>query len=153
MSIIIDPAGPDDIEALVALYKELDRAEPGLDLETGRQRLAALAAITGSAVLVGREAGAVVATVTLIVIPNLTKGGRPYGLIENVVTAETARGRGFGTALLHAATERAWAAGCYKVMLMTGSSDPATLAFYTRAGFEQSKTGFQIRRIEKRREA
>ncbi len=29
---------------------------------------------------------------------------------------------------------------------MTGRNDPGTLDFYRRAGFEQSKTGFQIRR-------
>lgn len=40
----------------------------------------------------------------------------------------------------------AWEAGCYKVMLMTGSKRPETLRFYADAGFEQSKTGFQIRR-------
>ncbi len=152
MSLRIDIARAEDVPDLVALYKELDPAEPGLDIETGAARLAALSAIAGSAVLVGREADAAVSTVTLIVIPNLTKGGQPYALIENVVTAARARGRGHGTTLLKAATERAWAAGCYKVMLMTGSSNPATLAFYSRAGFEQSKTGFQIRRIDKRRE-
>jgi hypothetical protein len=32
-------------------------------------------------------------------------------------------------------------------MLLTGSKDPGTLAFYREAGFEQNKTGFQIRRI------
>jgi hypothetical protein len=32
------------------------------------------------------------------------------------------------------------------VMLMTGRNDPGTLDFYQRAGFQQSKTGFQIRR-------
>jgi hypothetical protein len=36
---------------------------------------------------------------------------------------------------------------CYKVMLLTGSNDPATPRFYEDAGFEQSKTGFQARRI------
>jgi hypothetical protein len=30
-------------------------------------------------------------------------------------------------------------------MLLTGSKNPATLSFYEGAGFEQSKTGFQIR--------
>lgn len=29
---------------------------------------------------------------------------------------------------------------------MTGSKDPAVLRFYEKAGFEQSKTGFQMRR-------
>jgi hypothetical protein len=35
-------------------------------------------------------------------------------------------------------------------MLLTGSKDPATLRFYEEAGFEQSKTGFQARRIPAR---
>jgi hypothetical protein len=37
-------------------------------------------------------------------------------------------------------------------MLLTGSENPATHAFYRAAGFEQSKTGFQVRRLAKRPE-
>ncbi len=85
-----------------------------------------------------------------MVIPNLTRGGTPYALIENMVTHADWRKRGFGSAILKAATERAWEEGCYKVMLMTGSKNPATLAFYAAAGFEQTKTGFQIRRHPQR---
>lgn len=148
--IPIGIALPADIDALVALYKELDPAEPGTDAVHGADLLRSLAAYPGSCVLVGRLDGEAVATCTLIVIPNLTKGGTPYGLIENVVAARAFRGRGFGTALLKAAVDRAWEAGCYKVMLMTGSKTPATLRFYEQAGFEQSKTGFQVRRLAKR---
>jgi predicted GNAT family acetyltransferase len=86
-----------------------------------------------------------VASCTLVVIPNLTRGGRPYALIENVVTRADQRNYGFGSAILKAATERAWDQNCYKVMLMTGSKNPATLNFYKSAGFEQTKTGFQMR--------
>ncbi|WP_235909151.1 MULTISPECIES: hypothetical protein [Brucella/Ochrobactrum group] len=32
-------------------------------------------------------------------------------------------------------------AGCYKVMLLTGSKQPATLKFYHDVGFEQNKAG------------
>jgi hypothetical protein len=39
------------------------------------------------------------------------------------------------------------------VMLMTGSKRPSTLAFYASAGFEQSKTGFQVRHLAPRAEA
>jgi hypothetical protein len=35
----------------------------------------------------------------------------------------------------------------YKVMLMTGSKRPSALAFHASAGFEQNKTGFQVRRL------
>ncbi|KMO13357.1 acetyltransferase [Methylobacterium platani JCM 14648] len=100
----------------------------------------------GSAVLVGAIGDALVTTCTLVVIPNLTRGAKAYALIENVVTHADHRGAGFGRAVLRAAVERAWDAGCYKVMLMTGSTKPSTLAFYEAAGFEQSKTGFQVRR-------
>lgn len=99
----------------------------------------------GSALLVGLLDGVPVATCTLIVIPNLTRQAMPYALIENVATDRRHRRQGFGTAILHEASHRAFAAGCYKVMLMTGSKDPAVLRFYEKAGFEQSKTGFQMR--------
>ena len=100
----------------------------------------------GSVVLVGTIGDALVTTCTLVVIPNLTRGGKSYALIENVVTHIDYRGMGFGRTVLGAAVERAWEVGCYKIMLMTGSKKPSTLAFYEAAGFEQSKTGFQVRR-------
>jgi len=37
-------------------------------------------------------------------------------------------------------------------MLMTGSKKASTIAFYEAAGFEQIKTGFQIRRLPVRAE-
>jgi hypothetical protein len=43
------------------------------------------------------------------------------------------------------AVGHAWDKGCFKVMLLTGSQDPATLKFYEGCGFVQNKTGFQIR--------
>ena len=44
---------------------------------------------------------------------------------------------------LEAACGIARSAGCYKVMLLTGSKQDATLRFYERAGFNQNdKTAF-----------
>ena len=104
-------------------------------------------AYTGSAIFFGEVDGLLVVSCTLVVVPNLTRGASPYGLIENVVTHGDHRQRGFGRKILDAASEAAWAAGCYKVMLLTGAIKVETLNFYRRAGFEQSKTGFQKRRI------
>jgi len=88
-----------------------------------------------------------VASCALVVVPNLTRSGTPYALIENVVTHAGFRKCGFGRALLAEAVDAAWVAGCYKVMLLAGSKSPDILRFYEGAGFAQSKTGFQIRRI------
>ncbi|WP_287190061.1 GNAT family N-acetyltransferase [Mesorhizobium sp.] len=109
--------------------------------------MSGLQAYPGSVVLGGWHDDQIVASCTLVVIPNLTRGGMSYALIENVVTAAFHRKRGFGRALLERAVSIAWEHGCYKVMLLTGSTEPATLAFYRGVGFEQNKTGFQTRRL------
>ena len=45
-----------------------------------------------------------------------------------------------------AALAHALAAGCYKVMLLTGSSDPDTHAFYRACGFDgDTKQGYVVR--------
>jgi GNAT superfamily N-acetyltransferase len=93
--------------------------------------------------LVGEIDGKLISSCTLAIIPNLTRGARPYGLIENVVTHRDYRGRGFGTRILRHALQVAWGSDCYKVVLLTGRKDEATLRFYEKAGFERGvKTGF-----------
>jgi GNAT superfamily N-acetyltransferase len=81
--------------------------------------------------------GALVSTCTIAVIPNLTRSCRPYGLIENVVTASNYRKQGLGKLVLHAALDLAWQWDCYKVMLMTSRLDEPTLRFYESAGFSR----------------
>ena len=94
-------------------------------------------------ILLGCLDGVPVSSCVLAVIPNLTRGPRPYALIENVVTAVGYRGNGYATKLLETAAELAWQADCYKIMLLTGSKNPAALEFYRRAGFNSGdKTAF-----------
>ena len=81
---------------------------------------------------------ALVSTCTLSVIPNLTRGCRSYGVIENVVTARDFRRQGFGRAVLEHALGHAWAVGCYKVMLLTGRKNEETYRFYESAGFDRN---------------
>jgi len=73
----------------------------------------------------------------------LTRGVRPYALIENVVTHPAYRGKGLATRCLQFARETAERENCYKIMLLTGAKDEKTLEFYRRAGFNSSdKTAF-----------
>ncbi|MFH6784683.1 MULTISPECIES: GNAT family N-acetyltransferase [Methylobacterium] len=151
-ALVIRPADRFDLPRLLDLYVHLDPDDARCPPEEAAAILDRLSRDEGSAVLVGAIGEKLVTTCTVVVIPNLTRGGRPYALIENVVTHADHRGAGFGRAVLSAAVGRAWEAGCYKVMLMTGSTKPSTLAFYEAAGFEPSKTGFQVRRIAVRAE-
>ena len=90
--------------------------------------------------------GGLVSTCTLTVIPNLTRGCRPYGVIENVATHSDHRRRGHGRAVLFHALSHAWSKGCYKVMLLTGRKDDRTCRFYESAGFDRhAKEAFLAR--------
>lgn len=94
-------------------------------------------------ILLGEVDEKPVSSLVLIVVPNLTCGQRPYALIENVVTHSAHRKRGYATMLLKRAKEIAIAEGCYKLMLMSGAKDDATLEFYKNAGFNsEDKTAF-----------
>lgn len=141
-----------DLPALMELYQHLAEGDEKPNLELAQDVFEQFQAYSGSMILIGQVGAALATSCTLVVIPNLTRGGRSYGLIENVVTHRDFRNRGFGRQVLRYATDAAWAAGCYKVMLMTGSKKRETLDFYLAAGFEQSKTGFQMRRVAARTE-
>ncbi|OOG67906.1 GNAT family N-acetyltransferase [Sinorhizobium sp. A49] len=144
--VSIRAAQAGDLPGLLALYGELNPDDQTLDAEVAADRFAAILAQPGMSVFIGFADEIAAASVTSVVVPNLTRGGAPYALIENVVTAASFRKRGFAGALIRHAVSEAWAAGCYKVMLLTGSKDPATLRFYENCGFRQDKTGYQIRR-------
>ncbi len=137
----------DELASLLALYRHLHPADPELAETTDLAELWARICNDRGLHYLGAEVdGALVATCTLAVIPNLTRAAQPYGLIENVVTHPDFRRRGIGTALLRATLHIAWECGCYKVMLLTSRKDEATLRFYEQAGFESGvKTGFVAR--------
>jgi len=89
-------------------------------------------------------------TATLHLLPNLTHAGRPYGLVENVITDVQYRGQGMGRRLMDHILDTAWAADAYKVMLLTGTHTSAQ-GFYEKLGFSGTqKDGMIIRRTPQR---
>ena len=136
----IRPLVKDDLSELLAIYKHLHSSDGPLpspsEIETVWSEIMSNERIQYFGGFLGNE---LVSSCTLTIIPNLTRSCRPYGLIENVVTHPTKRKHGYGTALLRAALSYAWAEGCYKVMLLTGRKDEATLRFYQSAGFDPNE--------------
>lgn len=131
-----------DLDALLDLY--LDLHETRLP-DAGRAEAAwrKILSDPDHHVLVCDLDGEIASSCVCAVIPNLTRNARPFALIENVVTREKHRGKGYATACLARARVIAVEAGCYKIMLMTGAKDAATLDFYRRAGFDdREKTAF-----------
>lgn len=93
--------------------------------------------------LVNIVGGKIVSSCVCVITPNLTRGIRPYAFIENVVTLEKYRGKGYATECLNYAKKIAQENNCYKMMLLTGSKEEKTLSFYRNAGYNSTdKTAF-----------
>ena len=85
--------------------------------------------------LVAIEDGKAVSSVQMAIVESLTHNVRPFAVIENVVTHEDYRKKGYASALLERASEIAKDRNCYKVFLETGSNRESTLNFYRNNGF------------------
>jgi GNAT superfamily N-acetyltransferase len=79
-----------------------------------------------------------ISSCTLSIIPNLTRGCRPYGIIENVVTHKKYRRKGYAGNTLKLTLNYAWDKGCYKVMLLTGRKTEEIFRFYESVGFDRN---------------
>jgi GNAT superfamily N-acetyltransferase len=136
----------DDLDALLALYAQLNPDDAPIARERATAILERILASELLAIVVATQDDAVVATCYLNVIPNLTRGGASYAVIENVVVDAARRGTGLGQAVVRFALHDAWHRGCYKALLQTGSRDPRVHRFYEACGFSASeKTGFVAR--------
>ena len=94
-------------------------------------------------IIVNEVNGKIISSCVCVIIPNLTRNLRPYAFIENVVTHEDYRGKGFASECLNYAKEIAIKNNCYKMMLLTGTKNEKTLNFYKNAGYNsEDKTAF-----------
>jgi GNAT superfamily N-acetyltransferase len=136
-----------ELEQLLELYKHLNSDDPELNIDGKLTTLwQEILANPNYFCLVIKEDDKIISSCNLIIIKNLTRGARPYALIENVVTHREYRKRGCAAAILKRAIEIAQEKNCYKVMLLTGRKDDSTLRFYEKAGFKRGeKTGLIIR--------
>lgn len=148
MNLIIRSASLADLPALMDLYHQLHPDEPPWPSEeAAAEVLAKVLAHPGTTIYVGTIDGRVVSTCVLVISPNFSRVGRPFALIENVVTDEAHRGRGLGRQIVRHAIEIAREAGCYRASLLTGSKREETLRFYDRTGMSRNKTAFEVRFI------
>ena len=146
----IRPLSRSELPALLTLYAQLHPSDaplpPTAELEAIWHELLGNPRHRSFGVFVE---SALVATCNITIIPNLTRGGRPFGLIANVVTDQHHRGQGYAKAALQAALVFGWSQRCYKVMLATSRKDAGTTAFYVAAGFDpHDKNAFVVRAPE-----
>jgi len=136
-------ASADDLNALLELYLHLhEDAVPAID-EHLKSTWDQIIGDPNHHIIVNEIDGKIVSSCVCVIIPNLTRGIRPYAFVENVVTSADYRCHGYARECLDYAKSIAVKENCYKMMLLTGSKNPATLRFYENAGYNSSdKTAF-----------
>ncbi len=144
MAITTRAATESDLPSLLALLGQLNPEDPALTPADAARVWREIAAQPGRTVLVAELDGAVVGTADCAVIANLTRGGRPLMVLENIVVDAARRRRGVGARLLEAAVSIAETAGCYKVGLSSRKSRTEAHAFYEAAGFTASAEGYRL---------
>lgn len=136
----IDIATASDIPALQQLLAILFEQEAEFTPDAAAQRRG-LAHIIGDpaigAILVARAAGEVIGMVNLLFTVSTALGAR-VAVLEDMIVAPAARGRGTGSQLLSYAIEWARAQGCRRITLLTDRTNEAAQRFYARHGFVSS---------------
>jgi GNAT superfamily N-acetyltransferase len=137
-----------DLPRIFELLAQL-RDDPSLeDYAAARERyeraFAEVAADPKQTLLVAETGGAIAGTLVVIVVPNLTRRGQPYAIVENVVVDASARGQRVGERLMQAAIDIARAVGCYKVALTSARRRTDAHRFYERLGFVDAHKGYRL---------
>ena len=141
--MVIREIKKDELEELLSLYKYLKSDDIPEKSHEVNQVWENIMNFNGQHIIVVEENKKIVSSCVVTIIPNLTHNHKSYAFIENVVTDENYRKRGFTTACLNYAKELAIKENCYKLMLLTGSKRESTLNFYEQAGYnKKDKTAF-----------
>jgi ribosomal protein S18 acetylase RimI-like enzyme len=140
-------AAPEDLPSLLVLLRHLHPDDPVLTDSVAQTIWFEMLNHPNNKVFVIDGEGELASSCTITIIPNLTRGARPYAVIENVITHPRYRQTGLGGAVVRAAVDAACAANAYKIFLTSGSKLDSTLRFYEKLGFAKNvRTLFEIRR-------
>jgi GNAT superfamily N-acetyltransferase len=144
VTITVRQATEHDLMALGTLYAELHPADPMLSHEQAMKTWQEIIGQAGRTLLIAVREETAVGTVDSIVVPNLTRGGRPYMLVENVVVARSARRQGVAGRMFDALIDLARAVGCYKVQLLSHVDRCDAHMFYESCGLRPVAQGYRL---------
>jgi len=135
-----------DLQGILSLFAELNPRDVAIAEEPAKAIWKTLLTNPLVTFFVAESGARLVGTCHLVVVPNLTRGGKPYAVLENVVTLQSHRRHGIATQLLQRAIQCAREAGCYKVMLLSSAKRKEAHKLYAKLGFDgTTKKGFDLR--------
>lgn len=137
-----------DLGGVLRLYKELRPHDPDLTAHNAETLWRELLGQPHIRVVVAEAEGCLASTCMIALIANLASDGRPFAVIEHVVTLAQFRGRGLARATMQHALDFAWSRNGCKVMLLSGAQRPDAHRLYEALGFRgDTERGFVIKPI------
>jgi len=134
-----------DIFSLLELYRQLIPSDIAIT-ETAAKDVWEKIEKQDIKYFAAKENGKVIASCYICIIPNLTRGGKSIGFIENVITDAACRGKGIGKKIIENAVKYAKEQNCYKVLLQSGVKRTDAHRFYKSIGFDgESKKAFELK--------
>ncbi len=134
-----------DLPAIRSLLSELTAAmeDPAdFDPERAAENCRALLGRAGHHLLIASIDGVPCGLIPLTVRQSLLNA-HPSGLIDELVVARRARGRGVGRRLIQAAVDRCRELGCSEVEVSTERGNRRARAFYRACGFSEEGVLFE----------
>lgn len=149
---VVRPATAADAPAIAALIA-MGHASAPMDAAAAEAEgrhpayaaaFARVAASEANHLFVAEQAGRVVGTYQLTVLPGMAERGRTRGKIESVHVDPALRGSGVGAAMMRHAVAEARALGIGLLELSSSKSRKDAHRFYERLGFARSHEGFKM---------
>jgi GNAT superfamily N-acetyltransferase len=136
----------DEIPSLLELYKQLNPRDEIVADENAVKNIWDKITSRNIKYFTAKDDERIVSSCYICIIPNLTRGGRPIGFIENVITDKSYRRKGIGKRIVEMALAYASEQNCYKVILQSGKERTPAHQFYESIGFDgESKRAFEVR--------
>ena len=144
-SVVFRDANRADVPAIVALLGDdpLGRAREGAEPQAYLAAFDDIAANPMHQMIVGEDAGRVIACCQLTILMGLSRGGSRRALVEAVRVSSDLRSQGIGALLMAECEARARAAHCTIIQLTTDRSRLDAHRFYERLGYSATHLGMK----------
>lgn len=136
-------ATSDDLSAVLRLLSQM-HDQPATPQAHGLEdTFLGILASPSRVLLLAVQGDLAVGTLDLFIVANLTRGGRPWAGIENLVVDAGRRRQEIGSALIDVAVDLARELDCYKLQLVSHERRGAAHDLYRRAGFDAPVHGYR----------
>ncbi len=132
------------LEGILNLYKQLHPDENPIRLDKAEE-IWNLAINDNIKYFIAIENKKVIASVFIVIIPNLTHEGRPIGIIENLIIDKNYRSKGIGKEIVKMAVEYGKKQNCHRIALQSNNDRIDAHKFYKKIRFNPNlKTSFEL---------